>query len=292
MNLYERALDQFGQFFERKVSSASNQGQKRTLEEFNSFFKWNPFGVNVETATAADIEAFVVGNWLPRHSASCCTVLPSTGKIVASATAVKGVVKDVSKIYTLLGYGGSKNPAKTKAVKSFRDGCAKFLHDEGVGVQTTKVFSEQKLDALLAFLTERLAATPKCVERCTLLMNQAAVLYVWESLAPSRGKECGNLSWRQVELEERAASPRPSKTVRQEPNARIPLANPETSLSDLCGGSRPVCEGVRVGGQEQIGRGVSFPITKPAAHRPLTWPHFERLPAKADSEAPEGSRVV
>jgi integrase len=168
-----------------------------------------------------------MGDWLPRHSGNCRTVLPATGQTVASASAVKGVVKDLSKTYTLLGFEGNKNPAKSEVVKSFRDGYAKLLQDEGVRVQRAKVFTEQKLDALLAYLAEQLGRTPEGIERCTLLMDQAAVLYLWESLA--RGKECGNLSRRQTELEERAAYPGPSKTVRQEPSARIPLADPGAS---------------------------------------------------------------
>ncbi|GAQ90235.1 hypothetical protein KFL_006170030 [Klebsormidium nitens] len=150
-------------------------------------------------------------------------VLPSTGKTVASASAVKGVVKDLTKTYTLLGYAGHENPAKSEAVKSFRDGYERYLHDEGVKVQRAKVFTEAKLDALLAFLADRLKQEMDALELCTLLMDQAAVLYLWESLA--RGKECGALSAREIEGGAApAAYPGWSKTVRQEPSARIPLA--------------------------------------------------------------------
>jgi integrase len=184
--------------------------------------------VTVETATATDVGAFIVGDWLPHQSGNCRTVLSATGQTVASASAVKGVVKDMSKTYTFLGFEGNKNPAKLEAVKSFRDGYARYLQNEGVRVQRAKVFTEQKLDALLAFLAGQSASTPEGLEHCTLLMDQAAVLYLWESLA--RGKECGNLSRQQVELEERAAYPGPNKMVRQEPSARIPLAEPGAGL--------------------------------------------------------------
>jgi hypothetical protein len=86
----------------------------------------------VGTATAADVGAFIVGDWLLHHSGSCQTVLPATGRTVASASVVKGVVKDLSKTYMLLGFEGNKNPAKSEAVKSFRDGYARYLQDEGV----------------------------------------------------------------------------------------------------------------------------------------------------------------
>jgi integrase len=224
VQLYEQALDQFGAIAERKVSAAANHGRNRTLQEFSAFLSRNPFGVTVETATAADVGAFIVGDWLPRHSGNCRTTLPATGQTVASASAVKGVVKDLLKTYTLLGFEGNKIPTKAEAVKSFRDGYAKYLQDEGVRVQRAKIFTEQKLDALLAYMAGQLATTPEGIERCTLLMDQAAILYLWESFA--RGKEFGNLSRRQVELGERAAYPDPRKTVRQEPSARIPLAEP------------------------------------------------------------------
>jgi integrase len=225
--LYEQALGQFGRIAEGKVSEAANKGRKRTLSDIAAFLEKNPFGVSIETATPADIGAFIMGDWLPRHSGNCRTVLPSTGPTVASASAVKSVVKDLSKTYSLLGFEGHRNPAKAEVVKSFKDGYEKLLHDEGVKVQRAKVFTETKLDALLAFLAERLAMTAEGIEQCTLLMDQAAVLYLWESLA--RGKECGQLSGGQVELDEIAAYPGWSKTVHQEPSARIPLANPEAS---------------------------------------------------------------
>jgi hypothetical protein len=43
----------------------------------------------------------------------------------------------------------------------------------------------------------------------------------------ARGKECGELQFRQVEFGEQVAYPGWSKTVRKEPSARIPLAAPE-----------------------------------------------------------------
>lgn len=90
------------------------------------------------------------------------------------------------------------------------------------------MFSESKLDALLGFLAGRVREESDALELCTLLMDQAAVLYLWESLA--RGKECGSLSASQVDGGEApAAYPGWSKTVRQEPSARIPLAQAGSS---------------------------------------------------------------
>jgi hypothetical protein len=101
------------------------------------------------------------------------------------------------------------------------------LHKEGVKVQRARVFSEAKIDLLLAHLAERLSEASG-LEKCTLLMDQAAVLYLWESLA--RGKECDQLSHGQLEATELAAYSGWSKTVRQEPSARIPLADPVGSV--------------------------------------------------------------
>ncbi|GAQ93281.1 hypothetical protein KFL_014130010, partial [Klebsormidium nitens] len=140
----------------------------------------------------------------------------------------KGVVKDSSKTYNMLGFAGHENPAKAKPVKSFRDGYERYLHDKGVKVQRAKVSTESKLDALLGFLAERVRGETDALELCTLLMDQAAVLYLWESLA--RGKECVSLSANQIEGgESPAAFPGWSKTVRQEPSARIPLAQAGSS---------------------------------------------------------------
>lgn len=77
-------------------------------------------------------------------------------------------------------------------MKSFRDGYERYLHDEGVKVQRAKVFTKSKLDALLAYIAGRLREETEALELCTLLMDQAAILYLWETLA--RGKECGSLS--------------------------------------------------------------------------------------------------
>jgi integrase len=110
-------------------------------------------------------------------------------------------------------------------VKAFRTGYEKALHEEGVKVQRAKVFTEEKLDALLAHLSRKLGKSAPGLERCVLLTDQAVVLYLWESL--TRGKECGELQLRQVEFGEQVAYPGWSKTVRKEPSVRIPLAAPE-----------------------------------------------------------------
>jgi integrase len=223
--LYDRALRSFGEIAEKSVNEANNNSRKRTFQEFQEFLSRNAFGVTVETATAADVGAFIMGDWIPRHSGGCRTKLPSTGQPIPSVSAVNTVVKHLSKSYSLLGYEGRANPAKAEVVKAFRTGYEKALHEEGVRVQRAKVFTAAKLDALLAYLARLIGESPAGLERCVLLTDQAVVLYLWESLA--RGKECGELQVRQVEFDEHVTYPGWSKTVRKEPSARIPLAAPE-----------------------------------------------------------------
>jgi integrase len=224
--LYERALQSFTEIAEKSVNTASNNSRKRTFQEFQQFLSRNAYGVTVETATAADIGAFLTSDWISKHSAGCRTLkLPSTGQPVPSISAVNSVVKSLSKTYSLMGYEGRANPAKAEAVKAFRKGFEKALHEEGVKVQRAKVFTEAKLDALLAYLARLIDESPSGLDRCVKLTDQAVVLYLWETLA--RGKECEELLYQQVEFRERVAYPGWSKTVRREPSARIPLATPE-----------------------------------------------------------------
>jgi integrase len=208
---YERALKSFGEIAEKSIDEANNNSRKRTFAEFQAFLARNAYGVTVETATAADVGAFIVGEWIPNHSARCRTKLPATGQSVPSVLAVNSVVKHLSKSYTLMGYEGRTNPAKAEVVKAFRTGYEKALHEEGVKVQRAKVFTEEKLDALLAHLSRKLGESAPGLERCVLLTDQAVVLYLWESLA--RDKECGELQLRQVEFGEQVAYPGWSKTV-------------------------------------------------------------------------------
>jgi hypothetical protein len=217
---YGQAMGELARIADMKTTEGTANGRMRTFEEFQEFLQHNPFGVTVETATPKDVGAFILTDWIPKHSENCRTVSPASGARVASASAVKGVVKHLSKSYTLLGFEGRQNPAKAEVVKTFRDGYGRMLHQEGVRVQRAKVFPVAKLDALLAHLRGWIDNLPQGLERCTAAMDQAAVLYLWKSLA--RGKEVGELAHDQVIQADGAAYPGWSKTVRQEPSARIP----------------------------------------------------------------------
>lgn len=120
----------------------------------------------------------------------------------------------------MMGKSDAKNPAKSEAVQSYRDGYCNKLHDRGVREKRAKVIKESKVRDLVDYLTEQ-AGQAKGISKCVLLMDRAVVLYLWESWA--RGKECGELGNRQIECEEGLLFPGWSKTVRSEPSGRIEL---------------------------------------------------------------------
>jgi hypothetical protein len=60
--LYERALQGFAQIAEKSVNNANNNSRKRTFAEFQDFLSRNAYEVTVETATPADIGAFIMGD--------------------------------------------------------------------------------------------------------------------------------------------------------------------------------------------------------------------------------------
>jgi integrase len=75
----------------------------------------------------------------------------------------------------------------------------------------------------VAYLTGRLGET-EGMEKCVVAMDRTAVLYLWKTLA--RGKECGEIRQDQIDVAEGTVYPGWTKTVRQEPSARIELAVP------------------------------------------------------------------
>jgi hypothetical protein len=96
---YGESLRAIGQIADMKTTKETNVSRKRTFGEFQRFLALNVFGITVEMASPEDVAAFIHSNWIPNHSGSCKTVLPQTGQPVASASVVKGVVKEVSKSY-------------------------------------------------------------------------------------------------------------------------------------------------------------------------------------------------
>jgi hypothetical protein len=140
---YGQSAQAIGKIAEQKTTKETNESRKRMFGEYQQFLARNPFGITVETASPENVAAFIHSEWIPSHSGNCRAVLPGTGQPVASASAVRGVVKDLSKSYRLLGFEGASNPARSELVKSYRDGYGNVLHQQGVKVKRAEVFSEE-----------------------------------------------------------------------------------------------------------------------------------------------------
>jgi hypothetical protein len=124
---YGQSLQAIGKIADLKTTKETNDSRKRTFDEYQRFLAQNPFDITLGTASPEDVAAFIHSDWIPNHSGSCRTILPQTGQPVASASAVRGVVKDISKSYRLLGYEGESNPARSELVKSYRDGLRQYV---------------------------------------------------------------------------------------------------------------------------------------------------------------------
>jgi hypothetical protein len=90
----------------------------------------------------------------------------------------------------MLGFQDAENPAKQESVKSYTKGYRFWSKDKGVREKRAKVRNEKKVEHLVEYLEQGIARS-EGISQCTLLMDLAAVDYLWESWA--RGKECGEL---------------------------------------------------------------------------------------------------
>jgi integrase len=220
--LYERALREGAAIANMSVSNKFEESRRKTWDKFAKFLGKVGRSFGVQTASDLDVIAFVQGVWLPAHVANSRTRTATEGEVVASASAVKGVIQQLSKSYTMLGYQDVENPAKQESVKSYSEGYRFWLKEKGVREKRARVMKEDKVDALIKYLEDGISKSTGLV-RCMLMMDLAAVDYLWESWA--RGKECGELLANQVDFENGVAEPGWSKTVRTEPSARIDLTD-------------------------------------------------------------------
>jgi hypothetical protein len=104
----------------------------------------------------------------------------------------------------MLGYTDAENLAKQESVKSYCEGYQVTLREKGVREKRAKVFKSDNVTALVSYLEDGIRRT-EGITKCVLLMDLAAVDYLWESWA--RGKECGELRAKQVDMEEGVALP-------------------------------------------------------------------------------------
>jgi integrase len=218
--LYEEALNEAGRIAGYGVSRGFEDSRQKVFAEFTEFVESVGFGLDVETASDLDVITFVQGHWLPKHKANCRTQMGSDGSKIASASAIKGVIQQLAKSYSMLGRKDVDNPAKQESVKNYCDGYQNWLRCNGVREKRAKVFNERKVDDLVSYLEQRIAVSMG-LRKCLLLMDLAAIDYLWESWA--RGKECGELRSDEVNFEEGLAEPGWSKTVHSERSATIAL---------------------------------------------------------------------
>jgi hypothetical protein len=219
--VYEKSIEWCAAIAGKSVSGESEEYRRRVWDEFREFIAKNAYGVRVETAATEDVLAFVRGYWIPRHVESCRTVAKASGQKVVSVSTLKQVLQHLSKSYDMMGRSNTNNPARSEAVRSFKEGYRKMLHDLGVQEKKAVVFKENKVEELVDFMLGEIRKLDKGVERCSAIMDLAAVLFVWE--AWTRGKECGKLEKRQVHETEGVVLPGWSKTVQKEPSSWIEM---------------------------------------------------------------------
>jgi hypothetical protein len=227
--LYGKSLDWSEEIAGKGKGDAGEESRRKVWNKYREFLGRNAYGVTVETATAEDVLAFIRGFWIPKHVDGCRTEV--NGQKVVEVATVEQTFQHVSKYYEMLGQEGRRNPVKSEAVRAFKKGYRKMLHDLGVREKKAVVFKEGKLTDVVNFLVGEINQLPKGLERCCSIMDLAAVLYLWEAWV--RGKECGNLERRQVHEDEGVSMPGWSKTVQAEPSGRIELDRSKDSVTFL-----------------------------------------------------------
>lgn len=208
-------------------------------------------GLTIETARGIDIIAFVHGVWIPTHRKNFWTVVGPSEEKVASASAIKGVIGQLAKSYSMMGRKDADNPAKEESVISYREGYRNNLHARGVREKRAKVMKESKVQDLVDYLGKQIE-TAQGLGKIVLLMDRAAILYLWESWA--RGKECGKLEAQKVDREKGVAYPGWSKTVREEPSGRVELTRGQDHVTFLVGSAELLAEMTR----QEVSTGRGF----------------------------------
>jgi hypothetical protein len=85
--------------------------------EFAGFLESMGQGLEVESATDLDVIAFIQGSWLPAHKANCRTRMGSEGEKVASASAIKGIIQQLAKSYSMMGRRDAEIPPSRRVSK-------------------------------------------------------------------------------------------------------------------------------------------------------------------------------
>jgi hypothetical protein len=202
--LYRKALGEAAEIAKQSVSQGFEESRRKTFAEFETFLERVRHGLSAERASDLDVIAFMQGDWIPRHRANCRTRVGVDGEKVASASAVKGIIQQLAKSYSMLGRTDEANPAKQESVRSYCEGYRSWLREQGVREKRAKVFKDEKVEDLISYL-EGEAERRTGLRECVLRMDIAAVDYLWESWA--RGKECGELLTSEVDFDGEVAEP-------------------------------------------------------------------------------------
>jgi integrase len=218
-DFYEKALSDAARIASFSVSRGFEDSRQKIWAEFGEFLVSIGHRLDVERASDLDVIAFVQGSWLARHKSNCRTRFGPEGEKTASA--VKGVIEHLAKSYSMMGRRDDENPAKQESVKSYCEGYRNWLKENGVRERRAKVFKEDKVSSLTDYLEGQISRSIG-LRRCVLIMDKAAVDYLWESWA--RGKECGELRAAEVDFNEGVSTSGWSKTVRKEQSATIDLS--------------------------------------------------------------------
>jgi hypothetical protein len=134
--LYETALGEAAGIAAESVSKGFEASRRRTVEEFEEFLEILGWGVGFETATDLDVIAFIQGWKLPAHLKNCQTV-NEKGEKVVSVSSMKGVIRHLSKTYSMRGRRDEDNPGES--VKSYCEGYWNRLHSAGVQEKRAKI---------------------------------------------------------------------------------------------------------------------------------------------------------
>jgi integrase len=257
-DFYKRVLGEAGRIAQQSVGAGFEESRRRTWEEFGQFVQNVGNGLTIKTMRGMDIIAFVQGVWIPNHRKNFRTVVGPSEEKVASASAIKGVIGQLAKSYSMMGRKDDKNPAKEESVISYREGYRNNLHSRGVREKRAKVMQvmkvkESKVNDQVDYLGKQIELA-KGIGKIVLLMDQATILYFWESWA--RGKECGELKTRQINREDGVVFPGWSKTVREEPSGQVELTRSQKNVTFLAGSAELLAEMARQG--ISTGRGFLF----------------------------------
>jgi hypothetical protein len=120
-------LTEAGALANRSVSEGFESSRQKIWAEFENLIEKVGHGLSIETASDLDVIAFMQGYWVPEHRKNCQTRLGASGEKVVSASALKGVIQQIGKSFSMKGLSDEENPAKQESVKNYCEGYKSWL---------------------------------------------------------------------------------------------------------------------------------------------------------------------